>query len=831
MITLPLILGAALPAASAAAPQWSDVALAVAVKGAAILGLALVATRLLRRQPAAVRHTVWLTALLAQLLTPALGALLPGWWPAVPAWTLTVDMHRGPVDAPAAATVAASTSALPTLSAPTPMPTPLTQGDRVSARVASGPAAVVSAPWSWTAIALAVWGTGAALVLLWLVVGSVGVTLIARRATRVTDGAWLALATELSAELGVRRGVVLMRGHGLAVPVTWGVLVPVVLLPIDADEWSAERRRTVLLHELAHVRRLDMLSQLAAHVVLALCWFDPLVWVGVRALRAESEKACDDCVIRHGTEPSAYVNDLLAIVRAARPTRVPALAALAMARPTEFEGRVLAILDASKSRRAAGRLAKLATIAATFLVVAPLAAMRPADATQVPTSAKTPAVVAKDSIVGPTVDASSSAPDAPTAEATAPDAAPSEATALDTAAVAETSAPTISSGTSHVVSSITSSITSSTTSTRMAAQPPVRVAPTPMPTPAPMPNVAGWGGRSNVKVHVNPKVHENVSWSGGSRGGVPSAAAEPLIGALSDSDVEVRKAAAHALGEIEDPRAVDALVAALRRDTDAGVRETAAWALGQLEDHKAVPALMEALQHDAVPAVRNRAAWALGQMEDKSSVEALGAALRDQSAEVRRTAVWALGQIEDTRAVPFLVPALSNPDADVRKQSAWALGQIESKDAVEPLGAALRDASPDVRETAAWALGQIEDARSVPALSTALKDQLPTVRRKAAWALGQIESPTAVNALVAALDDSDRDTRKTAAWALSQIEDPAAIPGLTAMSRSTDLELRRSAANALAHIGGEAAVNALIALVKDPDPEVRRAAIQALGRR
>src|SRR5205085_1835260 len=168
---------------------WGDLAAAIAFKGAAILIFALAATRVLRRQPAAVRHGVWLVALLAQLGTPMLGALLPAWRPTLPAWTLTIGVHRD-----------------------------------ASPRRA------------------------------------------ARRAERVTDGEWLTLATQVSNEMGLRRPVVLLRGHGLAVPVTWGILVPVVLLPIEAEDWTLERRRTVLLHELAHVRRLDMLSQLAAHV-------------------------------------------------------------------------------------------------------------------------------------------------------------------------------------------------------------------------------------------------------------------------------------------------------------------------------------------------------------------------------------------------------------------------------------------------------------------------------------------------------------------------------------------------------------------------------------
>jgi HEAT repeat protein/beta-lactamase regulating signal transducer with metallopeptidase domain len=780
-----------------------------AVKGGAILILALVAARLLRRQSAAVRHSVWLAAILSQLLIPALGMAFPQWRLEMPA-SISRGITRAaiavaPADLPAnvafsgrgneaaivdsrAATPRAGTVAQTNV-APAPVLDPELENVGASPLASTGVAPARSAI-AWPTLALYLWMAGAGLVMLWLVAGTVGVALVARRATRVTDGAWLTLITQVSAELGLGRGVVLLRGRGLSVPVTWGVLVPVVLLPEEADEWPTERRRTVLLHELAHVHRLDALSQLVAHLVLALCWFDPLVWIGVRALRSESEKACDDCVLRHGTEPSAYVTDLLSIVRAARPTRVPALAALAMARSTEFEGRVLSILDARARRRAVGRAAQLATAVAALALVAPLAAMQPARprATPTPPSAPTTrlpnvAMVADLPVADPASPADPATPEPPPA----PD----------------------------------------------VPQPPMHVAPapTPTPTPTPTPSPDAWyGSRGRVRApNVNVRV-QTPRWDGRSQPAGSSAAVMPLVSALTDSDIGVRQSAVRALGELEDPRAVEALMNALARDADAKVRETAAWALGQIEDHKAVPALLDALQRDQVPAVRKQSAWALGQIEDASSVPGLGAALRDATPEVRRMALWALGQIEDPRAVPFLIPALTNSDAEVRKQAAWALGQIESKDAVPALTAALRDSEARVRETAAWALGQIQDARSIAALGAALKDPTPSVRKNAAWALGQVESREAVGALVASLDDSDREVRKTVVWALGQIEDPAAVNGLAALTRSSDPEMRRASVVALSRIGGAGAVDALVALLKDPDPDVRRAAVSALGR-
>ena len=84
-----------------------------------------------------------------------------------------------------------------------------------------------------------------------------------------------------------------------------------------------------------------------------------------------------------------------------------------------------------------------------------------------------------------------------------------------------------------------------------------------------------------------PQPHVTFNYNGGRSHGQPSAATMPLIEAMSDADIEVRRSAVHALGELEDPRAVEALMLALRKDSDTQVRETAAWALARIAERAA----------------------------------------------------------------------------------------------------------------------------------------------------------------------------------------------------------------------------------------------------
>jgi hypothetical protein len=166
------------------------------------------------------------------------------------------------------------------------------------------------------------------------------------------------------------------------------VFHPVVLLPAESDQWAAERRRVVLAHELAHVGRWDAATQWIAHVALVVFWFNPLVWVAARKLREEREHACDDAVLGIGTCAADYADHLLDIVRKLGSSSGPT-PALAMARRSQFEGRLLAILDNAVRRNGVSRTAGLATAAAALVCMLPLAALRPAPAVEAPAATAT----------------------------------------------------------------------------------------------------------------------------------------------------------------------------------------------------------------------------------------------------------------------------------------------------------------------------------------------------------------------------------------------------------------------------------------------------------
>ncbi len=228
-----------------------------------------------------------------------------------------------------------------------------------------------------TASALLIWLTGMLLALLPPVIGLALAVREVRRCPPATDPALLRLTSDLGRQLGCTRPISLRRGRSVTMPVTQGLLRPVILLPADAGEWPAERLRVVLLHEIAHVQRGDWATQVFARLLCAVYWHNPLVWLAARRLRAEGEQASDDRALSAGgVAPAEYAHHLLALARALHGSRAPL--AVPLAQSGALENRLRAILAGTRPRHALTRRRVALAVLTTLIVVAPLAAVRPA---------------------------------------------------------------------------------------------------------------------------------------------------------------------------------------------------------------------------------------------------------------------------------------------------------------------------------------------------------------------------------------------------------------------------------------------------------------------
>ena len=145
-------------------------------------------------------------------------------------------------------------------------------------------------------------------------------------------------------------------------PCTFGLLRPVVLLPAVGARWPEAQRRFTLLHEFAHVRRLDYLTTQVASLACAMHWFNPLVWLAAIQARKLQEQASDDAVLNAGTTASDYAQFLVGLAGGSRRLSPAFPAAVGMVQRSQLHGRVTAILDASRARLPLGGFALVAAL-------------------------------------------------------------------------------------------------------------------------------------------------------------------------------------------------------------------------------------------------------------------------------------------------------------------------------------------------------------------------------------------------------------------------------------------------------------------------------------
>jgi beta-lactamase regulating signal transducer with metallopeptidase domain len=303
----------------------------VALKVTLILAATLAVAATLRRQSASLRHWVLSVGIVCAAATPLMIPIAPSW-------------------------------RTPRLFTPVPSPQPLASA-AVPAHEYESPTAVdssapVTAPapsgsWRFSPIqwAMAIWIVGAIAGALFLIAGLLRLSWIRSRARRMPDGRWTAAAQQVANDFGIRRSITLLYSDHPSLLFTWGHFRPVVILPRDAGGWSSARAHIVLCHELAHIRRGDWLTLIAAECLRAVYWFNPLAWIVGKRLRDESERACDDEVIGQGIEGADYATELLALARILNAQRPGWVAASAMARPSSLERRVTAMVNNEVNRQ------------------------------------------------------------------------------------------------------------------------------------------------------------------------------------------------------------------------------------------------------------------------------------------------------------------------------------------------------------------------------------------------------------------------------------------------------------------------------------------------
>ncbi len=675
-------------------------------KATLILLVALGITLTMQRASAGARHLVWLVTLAALLLVPGLTAWAPIPIRVLPPAAKSVSNAKSPSNAAlplAAANTAGAAEKNEKLGVSAPIGSTI---DAPSAGAIGGKIAA-SSVLSVLSIIFLVWA-----VVLLVIAASLGyatlmVHRIVNRARPLDSADWLSPLFEVSDRLALEEPPRLLRSEDAKMPFACGVFRATIVLPAECDSWSLDRRRAVLLHELAHVRRHDLIGHTLSRLACAVYWFHPLVWTAAKQLRSESERACDDLALACGARATDYAEHLLDIVTSVRRDATPSVA-LAMARRKEFEGRMLAILDPELRHSSPSRKQSAALIGSLALISIVVGAAAPSPRAQ-PEHALTPVNTAQGIEL-----LNSRQPDSK--------GYPDSREIIGGSKTHQKTETVMSENTQTVMSQNTQMITSMRTNQ----------------------------GEQDLGKVVEQAIHQGTS-----------AASTALMQVLTQGGSKTGK------GSDERPALLARILAT---DTAASLRRIAAWGLAEYADNQiAAEALAKALGHDSDPTVREMAAWALAEGNHRSiAVDALSAAVRgDANTQVRATAAWALGSVGDRSSADALSAALSDASPEVRKRAAWALGNSDLKQAPPKLIAMLNDKDPEVRELVAWALYEIEDPASIPALESALarepdkEIQINYIRALAAT------GEKSVDALKGLLESKDPEIRSIAVRALA----------------------------------------------------------------
>ena len=223
----------------------------------------------------------------------------------------------------------------------------------------------------------------------------------------------------------------------------------------------------------------------------------------------------------------------------------------------------------------------------------------------------------------------------------------------------------------------------------------------------------------------------------------------PLLNLLKDKEDEVRIAACLALGLFRDPSTFDDITNVLLDDPKIEVRQAAARALGNTQHPGALPYLMEALHDSFWWYEREHAVGDLLLAIEKMgtpAVEPLIVALQDKEGTVRKFAAILLGKLGDPRAIEHLGMSLYDVHHEVGKASAESLAKFGGS-SFQILTEALSHPEMWIRIHAIIGLSRIQDARVAPVLLQMLNDPEREVKKQVIQSLADLKDHRAVAAL------------------------------------------------------------------------------------
>lgn len=181
-----------------------------------------------------------------------------------------------------------------------------------------------------------------------------------RHNREISDPSFEALLTGCRAQINLKIHVQVRLTDKLSTPAVWGIFKPKLLIPRQFFALSENEQRCVLMHELNHIKYLDTVKTCGMLLLKALHWFNPVLWLGFKAMRRDMETICDYNSLKSlGSKEEEYAATLIAIAKNMNADHLGFLMA-AVDKKTDVKRRIRMVMQYKKTK-------VLATAAAILL--------------------------------------------------------------------------------------------------------------------------------------------------------------------------------------------------------------------------------------------------------------------------------------------------------------------------------------------------------------------------------------------------------------------------------------------------------------------------------
>jgi bla regulator protein BlaR1 len=156
-----------------------------------------------------------------------------------------------------------------------------------------------------------IWFIGVLLLALRLAGGMRVIHGMRRQGVSPLSAAWEERMQLLAHKAGLHRSITYLQSQTVSIPTVIGIFKPVVIIPaMIISGLPAEQLETIIVHELAHIRRHDFLINILQSIMEALFFYHPVVWIISENVRQEREKCCDDYAVKVCGKVSLYIRAL-----------------------------------------------------------------------------------------------------------------------------------------------------------------------------------------------------------------------------------------------------------------------------------------------------------------------------------------------------------------------------------------------------------------------------------------------------------------------------------------------------------------------------------------